>query len=119
MGCFRRLGVIHLSPDRNPEQQTKIYPLLSFDQEAEDEETVAVVSEKSVKTGEKGTTPAPPQIKLETRSAALGNAPVGKKALILLINCFKESGIWRNVCITESEQRLLSLWSMKLSVTSV
>lgn len=53
MGCFRRLGVIHLSPDRNPEQQTKIYPLLSFDQEAEDEETVAVVSEKRVKTGRK------------------------------------------------------------------
>ncbi|KAF4104662.1 peroxynitrite isomerase THAP4-like isoform X2 [Onychostoma macrolepis] len=49
-------------------------------EEAEDEETVAVVSEKSVKTGEKGTTPAPPQIKLESRSAALGNAPVEEEA---------------------------------------
>ncbi|XP_016145116.1 THAP domain-containing protein 4-like isoform X2 [Sinocyclocheilus grahami] len=47
------------------------FPLLSFDQEAEDEETVAAVSEKSVKTAGKYTTPAPPQIKLESRSAAL------------------------------------------------
>ncbi|XP_016310910.1 THAP domain-containing protein 4-like isoform X4 [Sinocyclocheilus anshuiensis] len=49
-------------------------------EEAEDEETVAAVSEKSVKTGGKYTTPALPQIKLESRSAALGNVPVEEEA---------------------------------------
>lgn len=64
----------------------RCFPLLSFDQEAEDVESVADESEKSVKTRSKGTTPAPPQIKLESRGAALGSVPAGKMALILLIN---------------------------------
>ncbi|XP_050983989.1 peroxynitrite isomerase THAP4-like [Labeo rohita] len=50
-------------------KSTAVPVLFSRTEEAEDEETIAspsVVSEKSVKTGEKGTTPAPPQIKLKT-----------------------------------------------------
>ncbi|XP_073677020.1 THAP domain-containing protein 1-like [Garra rufa] len=51
----------------------------SFDQEEEDEETVAspsVVPKTNVKTGEKDTTPAPPQIKLKPSHSTRGNVPV-------------------------------------------
>ncbi|KAK2891298.1 hypothetical protein Q8A67_013941 [Cirrhinus molitorella] len=59
------------------------FPLLSFDQEAEDEETVAspsVVSEKNLKIGGKGTTPTPPQTKLKTSHPTPGNVPVEEEA---------------------------------------
>lgn len=53
---------------------------VSFDQEAEDEETVA--SEKSVKTEEKTITTAPSETKPETSHSTLEpydpNVPVGK-----------------------------------------
>lgn len=66
-----------------------IYPLLSFAQEPQDEETDAAPpeSEKSVKTTEeKPITTPPPEIKLDTSHATLEpydpNVPVGKMALV-------------------------------------
>lgn len=66
-----------------------IYPLLSFNQEPEDEETVdspTVVSEKNVKTEETNITAAPSETKLETSHSTLEpydpKVPVGKMALL-------------------------------------
>lgn len=82
MGCFRRLRVNLAQTGSLSGRQRFIhyFSLLSFDQEAEDEGTA--VSEKSVKTGEKGTSPAPPVIKLETSHAALDNVSLGKMARV-------------------------------------
>lgn len=87
MGCFRRLRVNLAQTGSLSGRQRFIhyFSLLSFDQEAEDGGTVAsppAVSEKSVKTGEKGTSPAPPVIKLETSHAALDNVSLGKMARV-------------------------------------
>lgn len=64
-----------------------IYPLLSFSQEPQDEETDATPpeSEKSVMIEEKPITTTSPEIKLETSHDTLEpydpNVPVGKMAL--------------------------------------